>query len=162
MDNPPSTKKSFKPSKSDRAESARKPVKVSVEDRVEAQLTRRAASRGRENGVNYDRSSLQTTPVETASAENFVFLPAQTDKPTEIADEPASRASRKMMSKLRRAFRKAGKPDTPEAEISAFLTSLLETKVPVLSRSSGRIARVVKGEQSIESLLLARVPTKSA
>jgi hypothetical protein len=31
-----------------------------------------------------------------------------------------------------------------------------------LNRSSGRISRVIKGEKSIESLLLARVSTKSA
>ena len=67
-----------------------------------------------------------------------------------------------MMSKLRRAFRKAGKSETSEAEISAFLIALLETKIPVLNRSSGRIAKVVKGEQNIESLLLVRVPKKSA
>jgi hypothetical protein len=47
-------------------------------------------------------------------------------------------------------------------EIRAFLTSLLQANVPVLNRSSGRIARVLKGEQNIESLLLARAPTKSA
>ena len=67
-----------------------------------------------------------------------------------------------MMSKLRRAFRKAGKSVASETEIMAFLASLLQANVPVLNRSSGRIARVVKGEQSIESLLLVRVPTKSA
>lgn len=156
------SKKSSTPSKSDRAESARKRIKAPVEDRVGAPLARCEASGGAENGINYDGTFLETTPLETASVENLVVLPAQTVEPTEIVDEPASRANRKMMSKLRRAFRKAGKPDTPEAEITAFLTSLLETKVPVLKRSSGRIARVVKGEQNIESLLLAHVPTKSA
>jgi hypothetical protein len=34
--------------------------------------------------------------------------------------------------------------------------------VPVLNRSSARIARVVKKEQNIESLLLVRVHKKSA
>jgi hypothetical protein len=162
MNNPTSTKKSSTPSKSNRAEKARKRIKASAEDGVEAQLAGCEASGEAENGVNYDGTSLETTPAETASVENLVVLPAQTVEPTEIVDEPASRANRKMMSKLRRAFRKAGKSETSEAEISAFLTALLETKIPVLNRSSGRIAKVVKGEQNIESLLLARVPTKSA
>ena len=161
MDNPPSTKKSSRRSKSNRAERATR-IKALREDRVEAQLARRDASGEAENGIYYDGSSLETTPVETASDENLVFQLVQTDKPTEIADEPASRPNRKMMGKLRRAFRKTGRPEVSEGEISAFLTSLLETKVPVLSRSSGRIARVVKGEQKMESLLLARVSKKSA
>ena len=83
-------------------------------------------------------------------------------KTTETLDEIVSGATRKMMSKLRRAFRKAGKSEASETEIMAFLTSLVEANVPVLNRSSGRIAKVVKGEQNIESLLLARIPTKSA
>lgn len=111
MKDPTSTKKFSKPSKSDRAEGARKRIKAPVEDPVEAQLARREASGEGKNDINYDGTSLETTPVETASVENLVFLPAQTDKPTEIADEPVSRANRKMMSKLRRAFRKAGKSE---------------------------------------------------
>ena len=156
------SKKSSTPSKSDRAESARKRIKAPVEDRVGAPLARCEASGGAENGINYDGTSLETTPLETASVENLVVLPAQTVEPTEIVDEPASRANRKMMSKLRRAFRKAGKSEASETEIRAFLTSLLEAGVSVLERSSGRISRVVKGEKSIESLLLARVSTRSA
>jgi hypothetical protein len=62
---------------------------------------------------------------------------------------------------VKRAFLKAGVEADPEAQ-GDFLNALLLAKVPVLNRSSGRIARVVKGEQNIESLLLARVPTKSA
>jgi hypothetical protein len=162
MNDSTSTKKSSKTSKSDRAVSARKRIKALPEDRVEAQLARRSAAGETENAINYDGTSLETTAVEAASVETLVVLPAQTVEPTEIVDEPASGANRRMMSKLRRAFRKAGKSETSEAEISAFLTALLETKIPVLNRSSGRIAKVVKGEQNIESLLLARVPTKSA
>jgi hypothetical protein len=162
MNDSTSTKKSSKTSKSDRAESARKRIKALPEDRVEAQLARRSASGETENTINYDGTSLETTAVEAPSVETLVVLPAQTVEPTEIVDEPASGANRRMMSKLRRAFRKAGKSETSEAEISAFLIALLETKIPVLNRSSGRIAKVVKGEQNIESLLLVRVPKKSA
>jgi hypothetical protein len=162
MNSPTSTKKSSTPSKSNRAERARKRIKAPAEDGVEAQLAGCEASGEAENGINYDGPSHETTPAESASIEKVVMLPMESVKPTEIADELASRANRKMMGKLRRAFRKAGKPEVSEAEISAFLASLLEAKVPVLNRSSGRISRVVKGEKSIESLLLVRIPTKSA
>jgi hypothetical protein len=70
-------------------------------------------------------------------------------------------ADRKMLGKIKRAFVKAGVEVGPEAQ-AAFLNDLLMAKVPVLNRSSGRIARVLKGEKSVESLLLACVPTKSA
>jgi hypothetical protein len=83
-------------------------------------------------------------------------------KTTATLDEIASAANGKIMGKLRRAFRKAGKSEASETEIRDFLTSLLQANVPVPNRSSGRIARVVKGEQSIESLLLVRMPKKSA
>ena len=162
MNNPTSTKKSFIPSKSNRAEKARKRIKAPAEDGVEAQLAGCEASGEAENGINYDGTSHETTPAETACVEQVVLLPVESVKATETLDEIASRASRKMMSKLRRAFRKAGKSEASETEIMAFLTSLLQANVPVLNRSSGRIARAVKGEQNIESLLLARVPTKSA
>jgi hypothetical protein len=66
-----------------------------------------------------------------------------------------------MLGKVKRAFLKAGVVASPEAQAD-FLDALLLAKVPVLNRSSGRIARIIKGEQSIESLLLARVSPKSA
>jgi len=162
MNNPTSTKKSSTPSKSNRAESARKRINAPAEDGVEAQLARRKASGEPENIINYDGSSLESAPAETVSGEKLAIVPVESVKTTETADERASGANRKIMGKLRRAFRKAGKSEVSEAEVSAFLASLLEAKVPVLNRSSGRIARVVKGEQSIESLLLVRVPKKSA
>jgi hypothetical protein len=160
MNNP--TKKSSTPSKSNRAERARKRIKAPAESGVEAQLAGREASGEAAKGINYDGTSLESAPVETASGEKLAIVPVETVKTTETADELASGANGKMMGKLRRAFRKAGKPEVSEAEISAFLASLLEAKVPVLNCSSGRISRVVKGEKSIESLLLVRIPTKSA
>jgi hypothetical protein len=162
MNNPTFTKKSSTPSQSNRAERARKRIKAPAEDAVEAQIAGCEASGKAENGVNYDGTSHETAPAETASIEKVVLLPMESVKTTETLDEIVSDATRKMMSKLRRAFRKAGKSEASETEIMAFLTSLVEANVPVLNRSSGRIAKVVKGEQNIESLLLARIPTKSA
>ena len=79
----------------------------------------------------------------------------------ELQLRKVEQADRKMLGKVKRAFVKAGVEAGPEAQV-AFLNDLLTANVPVLNRSSGRIARVVKGEQSIASLLLGRVPKKSA
>jgi hypothetical protein len=132
--------------------------------RAEAQLARckKAKTEAISEIITAPVSEIEIDPASTIpSVEKVAFLPVEAAKPVEIADEVSSAANRKMMAKLSRAFRKAGKPEASEAEISAFLASLLETKVPVLNRSSGRISRVLKGEQNIESLLLARDPTKS-
>ena len=79
----------------------------------------------------------------------------------ELQLRKVEQADRKMLGKVKRAFVKAGVEAGPEAQ-AAFLNDLLMANVPVLNRSSGRIARVVKGERSIASLLLVRVPKKSA
>src|SRR5258708_16864608 len=57
-----------------------------------------------------------------------------------------------LVSKIRRAFKKAGK-EASEQEKAAFLDQLLELKVPVLQRSSGRIAKILTGAKPVESLL---------
>ena len=93
------------------------------------------------------------------------MVEAETAEPVEIVPElqlrKVEQADRKMLGKVKRAFVKAGVEAGPEAQ-AAFLSDLLMANVPVLNRSSGRIARVVKGEQNIASLLLDRVPKKSA
>jgi hypothetical protein len=73
----------------------------------------------------------------------------------------AEQVDRKMLGKVKRAFLKAGVEAGPEAQAD-FLNDLLMANVPVLNRSSDRIARVVKGEKSIATLLLVRAPKKSA
>jgi hypothetical protein len=40
--------------------------------------------------------------------------------------------------------------------LRAFLSDLVAAGVPVMRRSSGRLAKVVKGELPVESLLLER------
>ena len=114
MNNSTSAKRFSKPSKSERAESARKRIKAPVEDGVEAQLAGSEASGEVENGINYDGTSHKTTPAETACVERVVLLPVESVNTTETADELASRVNSKMMGKLRRAFRKAGKSEASE------------------------------------------------
>jgi hypothetical protein len=60
-----------------------------------------------------------------------------------------------MLSKVRRAFRKAGK-EASEEEQSNFAEELIAAGVPILSRSSNRIAKVLKGEETFEDLKVSK------
>jgi hypothetical protein len=66
----------------------------------------------------------------------------------------------KLMAKVRRAYRKAGL-DPTEEQASAFLDELLLLNVPVIHRSSSRIAKALRGEVTVASLLTAAsaIPT---
>jgi hypothetical protein len=77
-----------------------------------------------------------------------------------VIDELARETSLKMMAKIRRAFRKAGKESTYE-EQRALLKQLLVARIPVLNRGSKRIAKMIKGEGTMGSLSLIRGPKKS-
>jgi hypothetical protein len=59
---------------------------------------------------------------------------------------------RQAEGKCRRAFSKAGKQQATKSEISKFLFQLTDLGVPVLERTSSRIARAVKGVVTLESL----------
>jgi hypothetical protein len=157
MNDPTSSKESSKPSKS-----------IKQSHRVEALPAHRkkAKSDAVSDTVTIPASAIELIPASTLpSVEKVPFVEAETAEPPEIAPDlqlqGAEQAHRKMLGKVKRAFLKAGVEAGPEAQ-GDFLNALLLAKVPVLNRSSGRIARVVKGEQSIASLLLVRVPKKSA
>ena len=79
----------------------------------------------------------------------------------ELKLRKVEQVDRKMLGKVKRAFVKAKVEASPEAQ-AAFLNDLLRANVPVLNRSRARIARVVKKEQNIETLLLVRGHKKSA
>jgi hypothetical protein len=157
MNNPASNKKSSKPSKS-----------IKQSHRAEAQLARleKAKSDAVSETLTASLPETEIIPVSTLPpVERLHLVEAETAEPVEIVPElqlrKVEQADRKMLGKIKRAFLKAGVEAGPEAQ-AAFLNDLLLAKVPVLNRSSGRIARIVTGEQSIESLLLVRVPKKSA
>jgi len=67
----------------------------------------------------------------------------------------------KLTAKIGRAFRKSGIQPTKE-QASAFLDELLTIGVPVLHRSSSRIARVIRGEKPVQSLLKEVVKKRKA
>jgi hypothetical protein len=157
MNNTASNGESSKPSKS-----------IKQSHRVEAQLAQRkkAKSDAVSKTVTTSASVIELIPISTLPPVEKVHLDeAETAEPVEIEAEfqlrKVEQADRKMLAKVKRAFVKAGVEAGPEAQ-AAFLNDLLMANVPVLNRSSGRIARVVKGVRSIASLLLVRVPKKSA
>jgi hypothetical protein len=156
MNNPTSNKKSSQPSKS-----------VKQSHRVEAQLAHRkkAKSDAVSETVTTPASAIELIPTSALPPVEKVHVEAETAEPVEIVPElqlrKVEQVDRKMLGKVKRAFLKAGVEAGPEAQ-AAFLNDLLMANVPVLNRSSARIARVVKKEQNIESLLLVRVHKKSA
>jgi hypothetical protein len=155
MNNPASNKESSKPSTS-----------IKRSHQVEAQLARRkkAKSEAASETATVPSPEMGIVPASTLpSVEKVHLAETETAAPVEIVPELQLRkeqADRKMLGKVKRAFIKAGVEAGPEAQAD-FLNNLLSAKVPVLNRSSGRISRVLKGEKSIESLLLVRLPRKT-
>ena len=156
MNNPASNKGSSKPSKS-----------IRQSDRVEAQLARleKAKSEVVPETLTAPLPEMEIIPASTLPSVEEVQVEAGTAEPAEIVPKlqlrKVEQVDRKMLGKIKRAFLKAGVEAGPEAQ-AAFLNDLLRANVPVLNRSSGRIARVIKGEESIATLLLVRAPKKSA
>ena len=124
---------------------------------MEAQLARleKAKSEVVAETVTAPVSGNGIIPASALPPVEKVHVEAETAEPVEIVPElqlrKVEQVDRKMLGKVKRAFLKAGVEAGPEAQ-AAFLNDLLMANVPVLNRSSGRIARVVKGEESIESL----------
>lgn len=156
MNNAASNEESSKPSKS-----------IKQSHRVEAQLAHRkkAKSDAVSETVTTPAFAIELIPVSALPPVENVHVEAETAEAVEMVPElqlgKVQQRDRKMLGKVKRAFLKAGVEAGPEAQ-AAFLKNLLMANVPVSNRSSGRIARIIKGEQSIESLLLVRVPKKSA
>jgi len=157
MNNPTSNEETSKPSKS-----------IKQSDRAEVQLARRKKGKSEvvPATVADPASDIEIIPGSALPpVEQVHVVEAETTEPVEIVPElqlrKVEQVDRKMLGKVKRAFFKAGVEAGPEAQAD-FLKALLLARVPVLTRSSARIARVVKGEQNIESLLLARGPRKSA
>jgi hypothetical protein len=156
MNNPAFNKESSKPSKS-----------IKQSHRVEAQLAtlEKAKSEVVAETLTAPLPEMEIVPASSLPHVENALVETEAAKPVEIAPElqlrKVEQIDRRMLGKVKRAFSKAGVEAGPEAQ-AAFLNDLLRANVPVLNRSSGRIARVVKGEESIASLLLVRVPKKSA
>jgi hypothetical protein len=70
----------------------------------------------------------------------------------------ASAVTKPMLLKIGRSYKKANLADVTEAKKVEFAEALLAAGVPILSISSGRIARVIKGEISIDDLKASRRP----
>ena len=68
--------------------------------------------------------------------------------------------TKRMLSKVSRAYRKAGiKAGGTESDHTAFVHTLLNAGVPILERSSSRISRAIRGEIQIDDLKVNGRPT---
>jgi hypothetical protein len=68
----------------------------------------------------------------------------------------ASAVTKAMLGKVGRAYKKADMPNVSEDKKLEFAQELLAAGIPIVNRSSARIARVIKGEISIEDLKVSR------
>src|SRR5258707_8530608 len=143
MNNPASNKESSKPSKS-----------IKQSHRVGAQFAHleKAKSEVVPETLTAPLPEMEIIPVSTLPpVERLHLVEAETAEPGEIVPELQRRkveqVDRKMLGKIKRAFLKVGVEASPEAQADFLKAALLLARVPVLNRSSGRIAKVVKGEQ---------------
>jgi hypothetical protein len=89
---------------------------------------------------------------KSASKSSAVEKPESADTTGKLsAPAPTVEVSKSVLSKCKRAYKKAGVSATDETVI-AFANSLIVAGVKILSKSSSRIARVVKGEVEIKDL----------
>jgi hypothetical protein len=89
---------------------------------------------------------------ETVNADETVKeLKAQSKTAKSTPAKPE--VTKRMLSKVARAYRKVGiKGGGTESDHTAFVHTLLNAGVPILERSSNRIARAIKGEIEIADL----------
>jgi hypothetical protein len=91
------------------------------------------------------KSAVKKTPAVREAA-------AKAPAPTATA----SAVTKAMLAKIERAYKKAAMPNVSEERKLEFAQELLAAGVPIVNRSSARIARVIKGEISIEDLKVSR------
>ena len=113
-----------------------------------------------------DNESAAPTATPAAQEPPFAKKPARKSgkkKAPVIEPAPAlstpptvSAVTKSMLSKLERAYKKAEMPDVTEAKKVEFAEALLAARVSILNISSGRIARAIKGEITIEDLKMSR------
>ena len=68
-----------------------------------------------------------------------------------LSNSPRKRTSR-LLGKIRRAHVKAGIVEPTEDVLEEFARKLLTAGVPIMERSSSRMAKLIRGEIEIETL----------
>jgi hypothetical protein len=114
------------------------------QDGVANQLARRAPKKGK---------IVAHFVPETVNADEKIREIKAKQKPAKSA--PAKpEVTKGMLAKIGRAYKKAGtvKGGDTEADYEAYAFTLLNAEIPILERSSGRIARAIKGEIEIADL----------
>jgi hypothetical protein len=121
---------------------------------------RPSRERKNESGVQNQLSKLRTNSASRKRTEKLdmnttleqPITEAQETATVDQPQNPKSGFSRGMLGKVRRAHIKAGIAEPTDALCEAFVRNLLATAVPIMKRSSTRIAKVIKGEVEIEAL----------
>jgi hypothetical protein len=103
---------------------------------------------------SYKKDQMDPSVVEASADSNASPEIAPPVIPAEDST-PVSEITKAMLSKVRRAFRKADKEGS-EAEQAEFAEELIAAGIPILSRSSSRIAKVLKGEETLEDLKISK------
>jgi hypothetical protein len=114
------------------------------------------------NPNRVDRRLQKLAPKEGEIVSHFVAGAGNVDetiKEIKAQSKPAKSApakpevTKRMLSKVARAYRKAGiKGGGTESDHTAFVHTLLNAGVPILERSSNRIAKAIKREIEIADL----------
>src|SRR3981081_681887 len=113
------------------------------QDGVANQLARRAPKKG--------EIVAHFVPETVNVDETIKEIKAQSKTTKSAPAKPE--VTKRMLSKVARAYRKAGiKGGGTESDHTAFVHTLLNAGVPVLERSSGRISRAMRGQIQIEDL----------
>ena len=113
------------------------------QDGVANQLARRAPEKGEivSHFVAAAGNVEETIKEIKAQSKTTKSAPAKPD------------VTKRMLSKVARAYRKAGiKGGGTESDHAAFVHTLLNAGIPILERSSSRIAKAIKGEIEIADL----------
>jgi hypothetical protein len=99
--------------------------------------------------VKHSKTNEETGPsVVEASADSDASQQIATPAIPAEDSTPVYEITKSILSKVRRAFRKAGK-EVSEAEQAKCAEELIAAGIPILSRSSNRIAKVIKGEETL-------------
>lgn len=129
-------------------------------DRYQKIVTREAAAKYW--AISPSPPPLRISPTSSRNDSGMPNTAKKTPAAAAKAPAPAATASavtKAMLAKVGRAYNKADMPNVSEQKKVEFAEALLAAGIPILNRSSGRIARAIKGEINIEDLKVSRRAT---
>jgi ribosome-binding ATPase YchF (GTP1/OBG family) len=124
--------------------------------RSKCKCMKSAQSKAKTPSVKHSYKKDQTGPSVVEASADSDASPEIVPPVTPAEDSTlASEITKAMLAKVRRAFGKAGKEASEEEQLK-FAEELIAAGVPILGRSSSRIAKVLKGEETLEDLKISK------